>query len=98
MKPQYEVKNALTDRINGRLATAEEKIDEFKDIAVETTQNVLQKKKKKPEFFKEVLSDLQDNFKQPNIYVIGIPKGSGVGEGKYVIPNPAKISFKTKTK
>lgn len=47
MKPQYEVKNALTDRINGRLATAEEKTDEFKDIAVETTQNVLQKKKKK---------------------------------------------------
>lgn len=46
MKPQYEVKNALTDRINGRLATAEEKTDEFKDIAVETTQNVLQKKKK----------------------------------------------------
>lgn len=47
MKPQYEVKNVLTDRINGRLATAEEKTDEFKDIAVETTQNVLQKKKKK---------------------------------------------------
>lgn len=40
------MKNALTDRINGRLATAEEKTDEFKDIAVETTQNVLQKKKK----------------------------------------------------
>ena len=60
----HEIKNTQ-DGINSRLNIAEEKIREFKDIAIE----IIQMKHRKKEFFKKLTNHLWDNFKW-HIYLL----------------------------
>lgn len=54
----------------------EEKISEPVNIVIQTIQNETKREKKN---FKNVknISELQDNFKQPNMCVTGGPEGDG---------------------
>lgn len=64
-------KKYMLEEIDGRLDTAEEKISDR-----ETQQQKLSKMGKKLFFLNEqIISELQDNFKWPNICVIDVPKG-----------------------
>lgn len=60
------------DEIKYRKDIAEEKITELEEIAIETTQI---KHKEKTEFLKNEHQWAGDNFKWPNISVIGIFEG-----------------------
>ena len=53
-----------------RLDVVEEKSSE--KLAIETTQNETQKKR--PEIIVKSISEFQDTFKQPNVYVMGVCK------------------------
>lgn len=59
-----------TQGINGRLDTAEKKNSELEDVAIETIQNEIQKR----EWKKQNISELWDNFKQPNVSITGVSK------------------------
>lgn len=72
-----EMKNTLNG-INGRLDILEENISKLK-----MQQQKLCKNGKKNEKFKQSIDKLCDNFKQPNIHLIGVPKeGEGVRRNK----------------
>lgn len=68
-----EMKNTLNE-ISNRLDTAEEKISEHKEIAVETATKP-RKKKRLGEKKEQFLSTMWDNIKQSNMCFIG-------GQGK----------------
>lgn len=75
-----EVKNTLI-RINNRFDSTDERISTFEDTAIERSQmKYIQKKK----IFKhgQIINELWDNSKRPNIFVTGVPKRGG--EQKYL--------------
>lgn len=67
-----ERKNKL-DEINSRLDIAEEKISDFKGIAIEIIQTQTAKNKNK-RVKSERISRLWDNFKRCSIHLIGGPE------------------------
>ena len=72
-----EITNAFNGLIN-RLQTAKERISEFEDTSIETTQTETQeKKKKKKEWVKKnrIEHPRTVGQYQSNMHVIGIPEG-----------------------
>lgn len=67
------------DRMNSRFYTAEEKIN-WNTYSKRNLSNLSQTQREKSELKKneEILSEIQDNFKQPNICVIDIPGQGGL--------------------
>lgn len=70
-----ERKNKL-DEINSRLDIAEEKISDFKGIAIEIIQTQTAKNKRMKS---ERISRLWDNFKRCTIHLIGGPEEDRTG-------------------
>jgi len=66
-----EMKNPL-DAIDGWLDIAAQIIDELEDIATEITK--YEKESRKSKIMMRRISELCDNFKQPNVCVIKVPE------------------------
>ena len=76
-KGQEDSKNTISElgnRINSRLNEAEDRISELEDEVQKTSQKEQEKEKGKKKNG-DRLREVQDNMKQNNIHIIGIPKG-----------------------
>ena len=96
MKTMFKMKNKL-ELINTRLAITEEKTREFGEIAIKTIKNETWTAKRLKKQIEQRISELCDNFQQPNICVIVISeagKRDGDGGRRYIWRNNDCISSK----
>ena len=82
-KGQEDSKNTISElgnRINSRLNEAEDRISELEDEVQKTSQKEQEKEKGKKKNG-DRLREVQDNMKQNNIHIIGIPEGEEEEQG-----------------
>ena len=70
-----EIKNNLQEN-NSRVNEAKNQINNLEDKEAKNNQWE-QEEKKNPKKNKDSISSLWDNFKRPNINIIGLPEGEG---------------------